>query len=213
MVPVSFMLAIKSLIHFTHAPGPLHTYGAMSSTTVAEEAQLDSTRGSPAFMPSTKRWTVALASSAGAARTPSGATAHTSVKAAPKQRPSESLNIRAHVRRRRSIIPYSDTSGHRGRRTRRHRTRTLHAMSLARVSTAAAACVVLGAAVAACSGSFGSGTGLPNTMATLEPRRKRLADAAVHLVERHRHLRRVDGVPVAARGGRVRRFDRVPEGA
>jgi hypothetical protein len=39
-------------------------------------------------------------------------------------------------------------------------------MSLARVSTAAAACVVLGAAVAACSGSFGSGTGLPNTMAT-----------------------------------------------
>jgi hypothetical protein len=39
-------------------------------------------------------------------------------------------------------------------------------MSLARVSTAVAACVVLGAAVAACSGSFGSGTGLPNTMAT-----------------------------------------------
>jgi hypothetical protein len=39
-------------------------------------------------------------------------------------------------------------------------------MSLARVSTAIAACVVLGAAVAACSGSFGSGTGLPNTMAT-----------------------------------------------
>jgi hypothetical protein len=39
-------------------------------------------------------------------------------------------------------------------------------MSLARVSTAVAACVVLGAAVAACSGSFGSGTGLPNTAAT-----------------------------------------------
>jgi hypothetical protein len=39
-------------------------------------------------------------------------------------------------------------------------------MNLARVSTAVAACVVLGAAVAACSGSFGSGTGLPNTMAT-----------------------------------------------
>ncbi|MDP9106077.1 MAG: hypothetical protein M3N49_09095 [Candidatus Eremiobacteraeota bacterium] len=37
-------------------------------------------------------------------------------------------------------------------------------MSLARVSTAVAACVVLGAAVAACSGSFGSGTGLPNTV-------------------------------------------------
>src|ERR1700681_3043110 len=53
-----------------------------------------------------------------------------------------------------------------GRRTRRHRTRTMRAMSLARVSTAVAACVVLGATVAACSGSFGSGTGLPNTMAT-----------------------------------------------
>jgi hypothetical protein len=39
-------------------------------------------------------------------------------------------------------------------------------MSLARVSTAVAACVVVGAAVAACSGSFGSGTGLPNTMAS-----------------------------------------------
>jgi hypothetical protein len=39
-------------------------------------------------------------------------------------------------------------------------------MSFARVSTAVAACVVLGAAVAACSGSFGSGTGLPNTPAT-----------------------------------------------
>ncbi len=39
-------------------------------------------------------------------------------------------------------------------------------MSLARVSTAVAACVVLGAAVAACSGSFGSGTGLPNTSAS-----------------------------------------------
>jgi hypothetical protein len=39
-------------------------------------------------------------------------------------------------------------------------------MSLARVSTAVAACVVLGAAVAACSGSFGSGSGLPNTMAS-----------------------------------------------
>ena len=39
-------------------------------------------------------------------------------------------------------------------------------MNLARVSTAVAACVVLGAAVAACSGSFGSGSGLPNTMAS-----------------------------------------------
>ena len=39
-------------------------------------------------------------------------------------------------------------------------------MSLARVSTAVTACVVLGAAVAACSGSFGSGTGLPNTMSS-----------------------------------------------
>ena len=39
-------------------------------------------------------------------------------------------------------------------------------MILARVFTAAAGCVVLGAAVAACSGSFGSGSGLPNTMAT-----------------------------------------------
>ncbi|HEX3463493.1 MAG TPA: hypothetical protein VHS78_05520 [Candidatus Elarobacter sp.] len=37
-------------------------------------------------------------------------------------------------------------------------------MSLARVFTAAAGCVVLGAAFAACSGSFGSGTGLPNTV-------------------------------------------------
>jgi hypothetical protein len=36
-------------------------------------------------------------------------------------------------------------------------------MSLARVFAAAAGCVVLGAAIAACSGSFGSGTGLPNT--------------------------------------------------
>jgi hypothetical protein len=39
-------------------------------------------------------------------------------------------------------------------------------MSLARVSTAVAACVVVGAAVAACSGSFGSGSGLPTTMAS-----------------------------------------------
>jgi hypothetical protein len=39
-------------------------------------------------------------------------------------------------------------------------------MILARVFTAAAGCVVLGAAVAACSGSFGSGSGLPGTMAT-----------------------------------------------
>lgn len=39
-------------------------------------------------------------------------------------------------------------------------------MGFARVSTATAACVVLGAAVAACSGSFGSGTGLPNTMSS-----------------------------------------------
>ncbi|HTD32430.1 MAG TPA: hypothetical protein VK665_02120 [Candidatus Elarobacter sp.] len=37
-------------------------------------------------------------------------------------------------------------------------------MSLARVFAAAAGCVVLGAAIAACSGSFGSGTGLPNTV-------------------------------------------------
>jgi hypothetical protein len=39
-------------------------------------------------------------------------------------------------------------------------------MNFARVTTAAAACVVLGAAAAACSGSFGSGTGLPNTLAS-----------------------------------------------
>jgi hypothetical protein len=39
-------------------------------------------------------------------------------------------------------------------------------MILARVFTAAAGCVVLGAAFAACSGSFGSGSGLPNTAAT-----------------------------------------------
>jgi hypothetical protein len=39
-------------------------------------------------------------------------------------------------------------------------------MSLARVFTATAGCVVLGAAVAACSGSFGSGSGLPNTLAS-----------------------------------------------
>ncbi len=39
-------------------------------------------------------------------------------------------------------------------------------MRLARVFTAASACVVFGAAVAACSGSFGSGTGLPQTMGT-----------------------------------------------
>ncbi len=39
-------------------------------------------------------------------------------------------------------------------------------MTLARVLTAAAGCVVLGAAVAACSGSFGSGSGMPSTMAT-----------------------------------------------
>jgi hypothetical protein len=39
-------------------------------------------------------------------------------------------------------------------------------MTLARVFTAAAACVALGAAVAACSGSFGSGTGLPQTLAS-----------------------------------------------
>jgi hypothetical protein len=42
-------------------------------------------------------------------------------------------------------------------------------MNLARVLTAAAACVVLGAALAACSGSFGSGSGLPQTMGTLGP--------------------------------------------
>ncbi|HEY0615905.1 MAG TPA: hypothetical protein VGC96_14740 [Candidatus Elarobacter sp.] len=39
-------------------------------------------------------------------------------------------------------------------------------MTLARVFTAAAGCVVLGAAAASCSGSFGSGTGLPQTMAS-----------------------------------------------
>lgn len=39
----------------------------------------------------------------------------------------------------------------------------MRVMILARVFTAAAGCVVLGAAAAACSGSFGSGTGLPNT--------------------------------------------------
>jgi len=39
-------------------------------------------------------------------------------------------------------------------------------MVLARVFTAAAGCVVLGAAVASCSGSFGSGTGLPNAVAS-----------------------------------------------
>jgi hypothetical protein len=39
-------------------------------------------------------------------------------------------------------------------------------MILARVFTAAAGCVVLGAAIASCSGSFGSGTGLPNTLAS-----------------------------------------------
>jgi hypothetical protein len=39
-------------------------------------------------------------------------------------------------------------------------------MILARVLTAAAGCVVLGASIASCSGSFGSGTGLPNTLAS-----------------------------------------------
>ena len=39
-------------------------------------------------------------------------------------------------------------------------------MILARVLTAAAGCVVLGAAIASCSGSFGSGSGLPNTLAS-----------------------------------------------
>jgi hypothetical protein len=39
-------------------------------------------------------------------------------------------------------------------------------MTFARVFSAAAACVVLGAAAAACSGSFGSGSGLPSTMAS-----------------------------------------------
>jgi len=37
-------------------------------------------------------------------------------------------------------------------------------MSLPRVLTAASACVVVAAAVAACSGSFGSGTGIPQTL-------------------------------------------------
>ena len=39
-------------------------------------------------------------------------------------------------------------------------------MNFARVFTAASACVALGAAVAACSGSFGSGSGLPTTLAS-----------------------------------------------
>ncbi|MEA2721182.1 MAG: hypothetical protein QOJ39_3046, partial [Candidatus Eremiobacteraeota bacterium] len=39
-------------------------------------------------------------------------------------------------------------------------------MILARVFTAAAGCVVLGAAAASCSGSFGSGSGMPNTLAS-----------------------------------------------
>ncbi|MDB5028358.1 MAG: hypothetical protein JWO66_2047, partial [Candidatus Eremiobacteraeota bacterium] len=39
-------------------------------------------------------------------------------------------------------------------------------MILARVFTAAAGCVLLGAAVASCSGSFGSGSGMPNTLAS-----------------------------------------------
>ena len=39
-------------------------------------------------------------------------------------------------------------------------------MIFARVFTAAAGCVVLGAAIASCSGSFGSGSGLPNTLAS-----------------------------------------------
>ena len=42
-------------------------------------------------------------------------------------------------------------------------------MIFARVFTAASACVVLGAAVAACSGSFGSGSGLPQTLGTVAP--------------------------------------------
>ena len=37
-------------------------------------------------------------------------------------------------------------------------------MTSARLFTAAAACVILGAAAAACSGSFGSGTGMPSVM-------------------------------------------------
>ncbi len=39
-------------------------------------------------------------------------------------------------------------------------------MTFARVFSAVSACIVLGAAGAACSGSFGSGTGMPNTMAS-----------------------------------------------
>ncbi len=39
-------------------------------------------------------------------------------------------------------------------------------MSFARVLTAAFACVVFGAAVAACSGSFGSGSGMPTTLSS-----------------------------------------------
>jgi hypothetical protein len=42
-------------------------------------------------------------------------------------------------------------------------------MNLARVFTAASACVVVGAAVAACSGSFGSGSGLPQTLGSVSP--------------------------------------------
>jgi hypothetical protein len=39
-------------------------------------------------------------------------------------------------------------------------------MNFARVITAAAGCVVIGATVASCSGSFGSGSGLPNTLSS-----------------------------------------------
>jgi len=42
-------------------------------------------------------------------------------------------------------------------------------MNLARVFTAASACVVVGAVVASCSGSFGSGTGLPQTLGSMSP--------------------------------------------
>jgi hypothetical protein len=42
-------------------------------------------------------------------------------------------------------------------------------MNLARVFAAAAACVAFGAVVASCSGSFGSGTGMPQTLGSLAP--------------------------------------------
>jgi hypothetical protein len=42
-------------------------------------------------------------------------------------------------------------------------------MNLARVFTAASACVLVGAIVASCSGSFGSGSGMPQTLGSMAP--------------------------------------------